>query len=625
MNISALFIKRPVATTLLTIGLALAGILAFRFSAGLAPAPGGLSHHPVAASLPGAEPETMATSVAAPLERQFGRIAGVTEMTSSSYRGTTSIVLQFDLNRNIDGAARDVQAAINAARSYLPTNLPSNPTYRKVNPADAPILILALTSDTADRAKMYDAASTILQQKLSQVEGVGTVFVGGGSLPAVRVELNPTAVHKYGIGLEDVRGLLSSTNVNRPKGQLADAGHSREIRTNDQLFKAGGVPGPDRGLPERGAGAAHGSGRGGGFGGGRAHRGSAQRQDRGDGGHLPVAGGQHHRDGGPDPRPAAAAVGRHSPGHQHLRHGGPQPPHPQFARRMWNCTLVISGTLVILVVFAFLRSVRATLIPGVAVPVSLIGTFGVMYLFGYSLDNLSLMALTIATGFVVDDAIVVLENITRYIEKGDSPLRGGASGGPGDRLHGPVHEHLPGGGLHSPPADGRHGGPPVPRVFRDPVRGHHDLPGGLPDHHPHDVRRPPPAGERPGPRPPLPGQRSGFSNGMRHAYESSLGWALRHSRFMLAPDPAHGGDQYRPVHVHSQGFFPRTGYRPDHRHASRRPRTSPFRPCGRSCRKWWTIIKHDPDVDRRRGFHRRGRRRRLHHQYGAHVHFPEAL
>ena len=216
MNISALFIKRPVATTLLTVGMALAGIVAFRFLP-VSPLPQvDFPTIQVTASLPGAEPETMATSVAAPLERQFGRIAGVTEMTSASFRGSTNIVLQFELDRNIDGAARDVQAAINAARSYLPSNLPNNPTYRKVNPADAPILILALTSDTAGRAKMYDAASTILQQKLSQVEGVGTVFVGGGSLPAVRVELNPTTVHKYGIALEDVRGLLSSTSVLGP-------------------------------------------------------------------------------------------------------------------------------------------------------------------------------------------------------------------------------------------------------------------------------------------------------------------------------------------------------------------------------------------------------------------------
>src|SRR5437899_10849700 len=217
MNIAAPFIERPVATTLLTIGLALAGAVGFRL---LPVSPLPQVDYPtiqVSAGLPGASPETMASSVAAPLERQFGRIAGVTEMTSTSYLGATTIVLQFDLSRNIDGAARDVQGAINAARGYLPTALPNNPTYRKVNPADAPIFILALTSDTMSRGKMYDAASSILQQKLSQAEGVGQVIVGGGSLPAVRVELNPMALNKYGIGLEDVRSVLSRTNVNRPK------------------------------------------------------------------------------------------------------------------------------------------------------------------------------------------------------------------------------------------------------------------------------------------------------------------------------------------------------------------------------------------------------------------------
>ena len=328
MNISAPFIKRPVATTLLTVGLALAGILAFRFLP-VSPLPqvdfptiqvsrqsargGARDHGDLGGRAPGASIRPHRRGDRDDLGQLPGR--------------RPNIVLQFDLNRNIDGAARDVQAAINAARSYLPANLPNNPTYRKVNPADAPILILALTSDTADRAKMYDAASTILQQKLSQVEGVGTVFVGGGSLPAVRVELNPTAVHKYGIGLEDVRSLLASTNINRPKGQLADAATSREIRTNDQLFKAGREY---RDLPivdlivasERGAGP-QGSGRRGGFGGGCAHRGPAERQDRGDGGHLPVAGRQHHRDGGPDSRPAAATVGRHSPEYQSLGGGRP--------------------------------------------------------------------------------------------------------------------------------------------------------------------------------------------------------------------------------------------------------------------------------------------------------------
>ncbi len=252
MNLSAPFIKRPVATTLLTVGLFLAGILAFRFLP-VSPLPQvDFPTIQVTASLPGAEPDTTATSLAAPLERQFGRIAGLTEMTSASYRGVTTIVLQFELSRNIDGAARDVQAAINAARSYLPMNLPSNPVYRKVNPADAPILILSLTSDTADRAILYDAASTILQQKLSQVEGVGTVFAGGGSLPAVRVELNPSMVHKYGIGLEDVRSMLASTNINRPKGQIGRCRHQPGNQDQRPVVQGHRVPGPDRGLPQRG-------------------------------------------------------------------------------------------------------------------------------------------------------------------------------------------------------------------------------------------------------------------------------------------------------------------------------------------------------------------------------------
>ncbi len=421
MNISAPFIKRPVATTLLTIGMALAGFIAFHFLP-MSPLPQvDFPTISVTASLPGAEPDTMATSVAAPLERQFGRIAGVTEMTSSSFRGSTSITLQFELNRDINGAARDVQAAINAARSYLPPTLPNNPTYRKVNPADAPILILGLTSDTADRAKMYDAASTILQQKLSQVEGVGTVFVGGGSLPAVRVELNPTAVHKYGIGLEDVRSLLARTNVNRPKGQLADATSSREIRTNDQLFKAAEyrdlIVAFRNGAPVRLV----------------------------DLGEVVDSLEDVRTEGLLNGKTAVMVVIFRSPGANiietvdrirgllpQLAAAIPQDinisvtvdrsPPIRSSLKDVEYTLLISGTLVILVVFAFLRSFRATLIPGVAVPVSLISTFGIMYLCGYSVDNLSLMALTIATGFVVDDAIVVIENITRYLEKGETPL-----------------------------------------------------------------------------------------------------------------------------------------------------------------------------------------------------------
>ena len=238
MNISKPFINRPVATTLLTIGMALAGLIALRMLP-VSPLPQvDFPTISVQASLPGASPETMATSVAAPLERQFGHIAGVTEMTSSSTLGATSITLQFELSRNIDGAARDVQAAINAARNYLPAALPSNPRYRKVNPADAPVLIIAPQSDTMSNAQIYDAASTILQQKLSQVEGIGQVIVGGSSLPAVRVELNPTALNKYGIGLDDVSNMLSSTNVRRPKGPAGGWDRTWEIRTNDQLYKA---------------------------------------------------------------------------------------------------------------------------------------------------------------------------------------------------------------------------------------------------------------------------------------------------------------------------------------------------------------------------------------------------
>src|SRR5262245_3949469 len=238
MNLSAPFIDRPVATPLLTVGLALSGVIAFRFLPVSALPQIDFPTLQVSAVLPGGDPETLATSVAAPLERQFGRIAGVTEMTSTSYRGSTSITLQFSLDRDINGAARDVQAAINAARGYLPPNLPANPVYRKINPADSPIMILALTSDSVSIPRLYDVAATVLQQRLAQVEGVGQAFVGGSSLPAVRVELNPLALHKYGIGLDEVRDVLENTSVNRPKGQLSDGAQSWEIETNDQLYTA---------------------------------------------------------------------------------------------------------------------------------------------------------------------------------------------------------------------------------------------------------------------------------------------------------------------------------------------------------------------------------------------------
>lgn len=436
MNISALSIKRPVATTLLTVAIVLAGIIAFRLLP-VSPLPQVDSPTiSVSASLPGADPQTMSTSVAAPLERQFGRIAGVIEMTSTSYRGSTSITLQFDLDRDINGAARDVQAAINAARGALPANLPSNPTYRKVNPADAPILVLALTSDSVSAARMYDAASSILQQKLSQVKGVGQVNVGGSSLPAVRVELNPLSLSKYGISLAKVRTMLAATNVNRPKGQIADGATIWELHSNDQLRKA--VDFQSLVVTYR------------------------------SGAVVRLADVATIEDSVEDLRTIALVNGKRAitvvifrqPGANiietvdNVRSLLPQleaalpktssqsgsgggvklsvvldrTPPIRGSLRDVEISLLLSSALVILVVFWFLRNLRATLIPAVAVTVSIIGTFALMYLCGYSLDNLSLMALTIATGFVVDDAIVVIENITRYRELGQSRLQAAFSG-----------------------------------------------------------------------------------------------------------------------------------------------------------------------------------------------------
>ena len=427
MNLSAPFIKRPVATTLLTAAIALAGAVAFRVLPVSALPQIDFPTISVGASLPGASPEIMASSVATPLERQFGRIAGVNEMTSSSNLGTTSITLQFDLNRNIDGAARDVQAAINAARSYLPSNLPANPTYRKVNPADAPILILALTSNVYDRGKLYDAASTIMQQRLSQVQGVGQVTVGGSSLPAVRVDINPTQLNSFGLGLQDVSAMLSRQNSNAPKGQIVDGTSSADITDNDQLLKAVDYMPLVVGY----------------------HNGAAVKlsdvanvQDSTE--NIRAAGfvngkpsvliiifrqpGANIIDTVDRVREAIPSLKASIPSAIDVRIVLDRTQTIRASVRDVERTLVISVCLVIFVVFVFLRNFRATLIPSVAVPVSLIGTFGVMYLCHYSIDNLSLMALTIATGFVVDDAIVVIENITRYIEQGVPPMQAAMRG-----------------------------------------------------------------------------------------------------------------------------------------------------------------------------------------------------
>jgi multidrug efflux pump len=421
VSISTPFINRPVATTLLTVAIGLSGAIAYRFLP-VSPLPQvDFPSIQVGAGLPGASPETMASSVATPLERQFGRIAGVNEMTSSSSLGSTSITLQFDLNRSIDAAARDVQAAINAARGQLPANLPTNPNWRKVNPADSPILMIALTSETMRPGQVYDVASTILQQKIAQTPGVGQVFIGGASLPAVRVDVNPTLLNNYGLSLEDVRSVLGNANANRPKGEIADSRQSWRLSTSDQLTKASEY---EPLIIAYNNGAA-----------------------------VKLSDVASVTDSVEDIRSAGFANGK--PSILLVIFRQPQANIVDAVDRVRaelpllqasipasismtvimdrtttirasvhdvQITMSISISLVILVVFIFLRSGRITLIPAVVVPTSLVATFGVLYLFGYSVDNLSLMALTIATGFVVDDAIVVIENITRHMEHGLSPM-----------------------------------------------------------------------------------------------------------------------------------------------------------------------------------------------------------
>ena len=417
MNLSRPFIARPVATTLLSLGVVLAGIFAFT-KLPVAPLPQvDFPVISVQANLPGASPETVATSVASPLERHLGTIADVNEMTSSSSIGATRITLQFGLDRDIDGAARDVQAAINAARADLPASLRSNPTYHKINPADAPILILALTSDTLTAGQLFDSAATVLQQSLSQVEGVGEVDVNGSANPAVRVELNPNALFKYGIGLEDVRAAIASANANSPKGSF-DSGPTRfQVYTNDQARKASQY----RDLIV-------------------AYRNNAPVH-LSDVGEVVDSVEDLRNLGLYNGHPSVLVILYRQPGANiidtidRIKASLPQlqaalPASIKVSAtndrsttiraslRDTERTLLIAVALVTLVVFVFLGSARATLIPTIAVPISIIGTFAAMYMLGFSLDNLSLMALTIATGFVVDDAIVVLENITRHIEGG---------------------------------------------------------------------------------------------------------------------------------------------------------------------------------------------------------------
>ena len=422
MNLSALFIYRPVATTLLTIAIALAGTLAFLNLPVSSLPQVDFPTINVQAQLPGASAETMAATVATPLERALGRIAGITEMTSSSSLGSTQITLQFDLDRDINGAARDVQAAINAAASLLPSGMPNRPTYRRDNPADSPILILALTSDTLSRGQMYDVASTILAQKISQLPGIGQVQIGGAALPAVRVELNPNALSKYGIGLEEVRNTITQTNTSRPKGVIENGDQRWQIQANDQARKAEDylplIVSYRNGAPVRIA----------------------------DLGEVVDSVEDLRNTGLKNGKPSVLLILRKQPLANVIQTVDQvQAMLPQLRAIIPNTidlsvvidrsltirasitevehSLLIAIGLVILVVLVFLRNLRSTLVPIIAVPVSLIGACAVMYFFNYSLNNLTLMALTISTGFVVDDAIVVLENTNRHIEKGVPPFK----------------------------------------------------------------------------------------------------------------------------------------------------------------------------------------------------------
>ena len=427
MNISAPFIHRPVATTLLTVAIALAGAVAFEVLP-VSPLPEvDFPTISVSAGLPGGSAQIMASSVATPLERQFGHIAGVTEMTSASTLGSTSITIQFDLSRDIDGAARDVESAINAARTYLPANLPSNPTYRKVNPADAPIMILGLTSDKYGPESVYDTASTVIMQKLSQIQGVGQVSVGGGALPSVRVDANPTQLAAYGLTLGNLQSVLSQQNSDLAKGQISDGLVTADILSNDQISKAADY----RPLV---VGYSHGA----------AVRLSDVAQVTDSVQNVRAAG---YLNG----KRAITVIIFRQPGANIIATVDRVVQQLPFIKASIPLgiditvvldrtttirasvgdverTLLISIVLVILVVFVFLRNWRATLIPAVAVPVSLIGTCAVMYLFGFSIDNLSLMALTISTGFVVDDAIVVMENVARHLENGLKPFAAALKG-----------------------------------------------------------------------------------------------------------------------------------------------------------------------------------------------------
>ena len=557
MKFFALFIHRPVATTLLTLAIAISGAIGFRL---LPVSPLPQVDFPVisiSASLPGASPETMASSVATPLERALGRIAGVNEMTSMSSLGSTRVILQFDLSRDINGAARDVQAAINAAQSLLPTGMPSRPSYRKVNPSDAPIMILTLTSDTYSRGQLYDFASTQLAQKISQTEGVGDVSVGGSSLPAVRVELNPSALFNQGVSLDTVRQAIANANVRRPQGAVENPQQRWQIEANDALKTADAY----RPLIIH------------------YNNGSAVRLA--DVAEVKDSVQDVRNAGMTDAKPAIIlaisrapdaniietvdriraelpALQENIPASIQLNVAQDRSPTIRASLAEVEQSLAIAIGLVITVVFIFLRSGRATLIPAVAVPVSLVGSFAAMYLCGFSLNNLSLMALTIATGFVVDDAIVVLENISRHVEAGMKPINAALLGAR-SRLHRAVDERFAGGGVYPAAADGRPAGAPVPRVRRHPVGVDRAVAHRLAHAHADDVRLPaaPPAAAFAAAGARLRQNAAGAAAGLRTLAE--LG--ARPLALGAGGVPRHPCAQRLAVYQHPENLLPGTGYR----------------------------------------------------------------
>ena len=492
MHISVPFIRRPVATSLLTAAILLAGGVAYRFLP-VAPLPQvDFPTIQIHGSLPGASPETLASAVATPLERQFGRIAGVTEMTSSSQLGTTNITLQFDLNRNIDAASRDVQAAINAAAGQLPSDMPSLPTFKKADPSDTPIIVLSLLSDTVPLGPIYDVADSIIAQKLSQISGVGQINIGGSSQPAVRIDLNPMALAHYGIGLEDVRHILQTANANSPKGSLSDQNHRWVISASDQLLDArlyrSLIVAYRNGAPVRLSDV------------GEASDGLLDVRNTGFISGKPAVFMGIIRQPGANIIATAERVYALLP---ELRASippsikvdvvGDRTVTVRSSVKEIQFTLLLTVMLVVMVIFIFLRSVWATVIPSIAVPLSLVGTFGVMYLLGYSIDNLSLLALAISTGFVVDDAIVVIENIARYLETGLSPIDAAIEGTreigfTGNRFHRAVDEHFAGGRVHSHFNDGRADWPLVSGICGDLEYGDCRFFVRFPDHDSDDVR-----------------------------------------------------------------------------------------------------------------------------------------